>query len=251
MDAGKDRRYLAVGQFGISALEGFMIRWLGFGGVLLAASLVPLACGGDTTLEDLGGAVQATRLAQATIRTHNLTTTPMPTPTPEPAVLADLRELRLQSRNIRSFVDFLDLRLAGSDALTVGSLGDDEGNLAEGWLEACCASQWESAKETASDAAVTVLSIQAFYEDEALEEQVQLVPAIQAQLDELRGTLDSFPAASNTDAARLLTSAGLDILNLMDGAIEAVSICCGQAPATPTPSPTPSPAMTPTPSPEG
>lgn len=214
-----------------------MIRWLGLGGVVLVASLVALACGGDTTLEDLGGVVQATRLAQATIRTHNLTTTPQPTPTLEPAVLAHLRALRVQSRSIRSFVDFLDLRLAESDSLTIGSLGDPEGNLAEGWLEDCCGRQWESAKETASDAAATVLSIQAYYEQEASEEQVQLVPAVQVQLEELRGTLDSFSAAENTDAARLLTTAGLEILNLMDGAIEAVSICCGPIPPTPSPPP--------------
>lgn len=214
-----------------------MIRWLGLGGVVLTVSLVALACSDDSTLEDLGGAVQATRVAQATIRAHNLTTTPQPTPTPEPAVLADLRAIRVQSRNVRSFVDFLDLRLAESDSLTIGALGDEEGNLAEGWLEDCCGQQWESAKETASEAVDTVLSIQAYYEQEALEEQLQLVPAVQAQLDELRGTLDSFSAAANIDAARLLTTAGLDILNLMDGAIEAVSICCGPIPPTPTPLP--------------
>jgi hypothetical protein len=90
-----------------------MIRWLGLGCVVLVASLLALACNGDTTLEDLGDEVQATRLAEATIRESNRTTTPqptatlVPTPTPEPVVFVDLRALTADVRDIRSFVEFV------------------------------------------------------------------------------------------------------------------------------------------------
>ena len=226
-----------------------MIRWLGLGGVVLVASLLALACSDDTTLEDLGDEVQATRLAEATIREHNRTTTPqptatlVPTPTPEPVVFADLRVLTAEVRDIRSFVGFLDLRRAGSDSLTLGSLGDEDGNLAEGWLDACCESLRTSANETMSEAGDTVLMVQAFYsEEEPSQEHLELVLPVQSGLDELRGTLDSIPLAANTAAAQQLTSAALGMLNEMDAAIEELFICCGQTSATPTPSPSPTPS---------
>ena len=140
---------------------------------LCVLALVAFACSGDTSLEDLGGEVQATRVARATFAAENFT--PPPTATPEPEVFVDLRALVLHALNIDNFFNFLQVRLENNDTLTFGSIGDEEGQLDEGWIEDCCSRQWASGQQAIDDTEATLLDVQAVYEEEGSVEHLALV----------------------------------------------------------------------------
>ena len=196
---------------------------------LLALSLI--ACGDDTSLEDLGGEVQATLMARATFAAENFT--PPPTATPEPEVFVDLRALVLHALGIDNFFSFLQVRLENNDTLTFGSIGDEDGQLEEGWIEDCCSRQWASGQQAIDDTEATLLDVQAVYEEEGSVEHLALVSTAQGQLDETQETFDALPAAPSVDEAVFIAATGRGIVGRLEQTLRELIVCCEPAP-TPT-----------------
>ena len=214
-----------------------MSRLFALASVLCALAFVASACSEDTSLEDLGDDVQATQLALATLESDNATRTPQPTSTPEPEVFAHLRTLGLHAQDIDSFFNFLQIRIEASGTFTIGSIGDEDGNLAEGWIQDCCERQWSGVQQTIADAAATLHDVQIAYEEEGSAEHLALVSTAQEQLDEARTTLDALPEAVTLDEAAFITAAGLNIIERLDQTLSDLSVCCDSAPIPPAPEP--------------
>jgi len=208
-----------------------MSRLFALASVLCALAFVASACSEDTSLEDLGDEVQATQLALATLESDNATRTPQPTSTPEPEVFAHLRTLGLHAQDIDSFFNFLRIRLEPSSTFTIGSIGDEDGNFVEGWIQDCCERQWSGVQETITDAATTLHDVQVAYDEEGSAEHLALVSTAQEQLDEASATLDALPEAVTLDAAAFVTAAGLNIIERLSQTISDLNACCEPAPA--------------------
>ena len=195
---------------------------------LCVLTFAAFSCSDDTTLEDLGGPVQATLMARATFAAENFT--PPPSATPEPEVFADMRALILHALDIDSFFNFLQIRLAGSTTLDVSSIGDEDGQLDEGWIEDCCERQWAAAQQTIDDTKTMLSDVQATYEDEGSAEHSAFAATAQGQLDEAQETLDALPAAPSVDEAAFIAAAGRGIVGRLEQTLRDLLACCGPAP---------------------
>ena len=213
-----------------------MTRWFGLVAVAILGLVAGFGCGGDdSSLVEIGDEVQATLIARATVNTLNLTLTPQPTPTPEPQVLVDQRALVAEVRGVRNLFAFLAVRLA-TEPGAIGSLADEQGNLAAGWLESCCPQQLDAATDASSAAASALADVRASYEAEGTEEHLTRIAEAEAQFAQAQASLDAVPATATLAAARELVASTLAGLDLLDAAIDSVINCC-EPPATPTPSP--------------
>ncbi len=205
-----------------------MLRRFVLVGPLCALALVAFACSEDTSLEELGNEVQATRQAQATFAAENFT--PPPTSTPEPEVFTNLRALGLHALDIDSFFNFLQIRLADSDTLIFGSIGGEDGQLNEDWIEDCCERQWSGAQESMDDASAALRDVQASYEEEGSAEHLALVSTAQGQLDEVQATLDALVMAPSVDEAAFIAGAGRGIVERLEQTLRELTACCDPTP---------------------
>ena len=196
--------------------------------VLCVLAFAAFACGEDTSLEELGGEVQATLMARATFAAENFT--PPPSATPEPEVFADLRALVFHALDIDSFFNFLQIRLTANDPLTIGSIGDEDGQLEEGWIEDCCERQWSAAQEMSDDTEAMLADVQAVYAEEDSTEHLALVSTAQGQLDEARETLDALPAALSVDEAAFIAAGGRPIVARLEQTFRELLACCEPTP---------------------
>ena len=220
-----------------------MSRCFVLAGALCALAFAASACSEDNSLVDLGGDVQSTRVAQATFDAKHATPspipTPQPTPTAEPQLVVDLRAVGSQALEIDRFFNFLQIRITGSDTLTAGSIGGEDGLLEEGWIEECCERQWSSVQQSIVDTGATLLDLQGEYEEQGLAEQLALVSTARGQLDEAQAILDEIATAPSLDQAAVVTSAGRSIAGRLIETVGDLTACCEPLPTSSTEEPSP------------
>jgi len=243
MDAGARPRYVPAREIYEKGVEVVLFRLALLFLAVAIVSILAAGCGSDdSSLEELGGAVQSTRVAQATLDAVSGAVSTLPAgATPDPAATPDIsgeleqdvRRFGVYAGEAGSLFTFLDVRLA-----TEPTLGDVEGNLAAGWLDACCATRLATSQSALRNATILLDEIQGAYLREGAAGHLLLIPAIRDGLIDVETLLDSLAPAETVEEATLIVESGVEASGALDEAIAALASCCGSSTPDASPEPT-------------